>query len=57
MGLRKELQAAIKKKHISVAKLARFADINQDTIYNFLRGNSEMTAANLDKLFEVLNKT
>ena len=57
MGLREELQLAIKKKHISVAKLARFADINQDTIYNFLRGNSEMTAANLDKLFEVLNKT
>jgi transcriptional regulator with XRE-family HTH domain len=54
MGLREELQASIKKKRISVAKLARLADINQDTIYNFLRGNSQMTAVNLDKLFEVL---
>lgn len=54
MGLREELQAAIKKQHISVAKLARHSDIHQDTIYNFLRGNSEMTAENLDKLFEVL---
>ena len=54
MGLREELQAAIKKQHISVAKLARIADINQDTIYNFLRGNSQMTAENLDKLFKAL---
>ena len=54
MGLREELRAAIKKQHISVAKLARRSDIHQDTIYNFLRGKSEMTAENLDKLFKVL---
>jgi len=54
MGLRKDLQSAIKKKKISVAKLARLADIHQATIYNFLNGNSEMTAENLDKLFGIL---
>ncbi len=54
MGLREDIQVLIDKKGISVAKLARVADIHQDTIYKFLDGNSEMTAANLDKLFEVL---
>lgn len=54
MRLREDLQSKIDKKGISVAKLARIADIHQDTIYKFLDGTSEMTAANLDKLFEVL---
>lgn len=54
MGLREDIQVLINKKDISVAKLARLSDIHQDTIYNFLRGNSEMTAENLDKLLEVL---
>ena len=56
MGLREDLQDEINKKEISVAKLARLVDIHQDTIYKFLDGTSEMTAANLDKLFEVLRK-
>ena len=56
MGLREDLQDEINKKEVSVAKLARLADIHQDTIYNFLRGNSEMTAENLDKLFLILRK-
>lgn len=54
MGLREDIQVLINKKDISVAKLARLSDIHQDTIYNFLRGNSQMTAENLDKLLEVL---
>jgi len=56
MGLREDIQVLIDKKGISVAKLARLTDIHQDTIYNFLKGNSEMTAENLDKLFEVLRE-
>ena len=54
MGLREDLQVLINKNKISVAKLARLADIHQDTIYNFLRGASQMTAENLDKLHETL---
>ena len=54
MGLREDIQVLINKKGISVAKLARLADIHQDTIYNFLRGVSQMTAENLDKLLEIL---
>lgn len=54
MGLREDIQVLINKKNISVAKLARKTDIHQDTIYNFLKGDSQMTAENLDKLLEVL---
>ncbi len=54
MGLREDIQVLIDKKGISVAKLARLSDVHQDTIYNFLRGDSQMTAENLDKLLEVL---
>lgn len=54
MGLREDLQDEIGKRGISVARLARLSDIHQDTIYKFLDGSSEMTAANLDKLFERL---
>ncbi len=54
MSLKEEIKALIGKKKISIAQLARTADVHQDTIYNFLNGNTEMTAANLDKLFEVL---
>jgi len=57
MGLRIDLQNEINKKEISVAKLARLADIHPDTIYKFLDGNTQMTAANLDKLFDVLRKS
>lgn len=54
MGLREDLQDEITKKKISVAKLARLSDIHQDTIYNFLKGRTQMTAENLDKLLKVL---
>ena len=54
MSLRKELKDLINKADISVARLARITDIHQDTIYKFLEGETEMTAANLDKLFKEL---
>lgn len=57
MGLRSDLQDEITKKEISVAKLARLADIHPDTIYKFLDGKTEMTASNLDKLFALLRAT
>ena len=56
MGLREDIQDLIKKKGISVAKLARLTDIHQDTIYNFLKGKSQMTAENLDIIFMVLKQ-
>jgi len=55
MGLRKDLQKKIDVLGISVAKLARLADLHQDTIYGFLNGDTQMTAANLDKIIKVLD--
>jgi predicted transcriptional regulator len=54
MGLREDIQVLIEKKNISVAKLARDSDIHQDTIYKFLRGESQMTADKLDKIIAIL---
>ena len=55
MGLREDIQALLNKKKMSVAKLARLSDIHQDTIYKFLKGESQMTADNLDKVIAVLS--
>lgn len=56
MNFRTELQKLIVKKQISIAKLARRADIHQSTIYNYLKGESEMTAGKLEKLFNLLEE-
>jgi plasmid maintenance system antidote protein VapI len=56
MGLREDVQVLIKKKGISIAKLARLSDVHQDTIYKFLVGRSSMTADNLDKIIGVLEE-
>ncbi len=42
------------KKNISIAKLARKADLNHCTVYNYLNGKSEMTAGNLENLLNTL---
>ncbi len=56
MKLRNKLKMTIKGKKIPIAKLARLANIHQDTIYKFLSGKTEMTAANLDRLFDILKR-
>ena len=54
MSLREDVQKKIDDSGISIARLARLADIHPDGLYKFLKGETEMTAANLDKLFGVL---
>lgn len=54
MGLREDIQTLLDNNKMSVAKLARVTDIHQDTIYKFLRGESQMTADKLDKIIAVL---
>jgi len=56
MKFRDELQKRIIEKGISIAQLARKADIHQSTIYNFLKGETQMTAAKLEKLFDILEE-
>ena len=52
---KKEIKTLLERKKISVSKLSRLADVHQDTIYKYLREESEMSAANLEKIFDVLN--
>ena len=44
----------ITQKHISIAKLSRLTDLNSGTLYKYLREESEITAANLAKVLDVL---
>lgn len=54
-NFRLQLKILIKQKKISVAKLSRMVDLNPATIYNYLKGKSEISATNLAKLFDYLN--
>ncbi len=54
MALKDDLKRLIDKRGASITKLARLAGIHPDTISKFLNGETEMTAANLDKLFVIL---
>jgi len=45
----------MERKKVSIAKLSRIADIHPDIIYKYLRKESEMSAANLEKIFNTLN--
>ena len=56
IDFRKELDELIKRKNVSIASLARRADLNYGTVYYFLKGRSEMTAINLAKLFNILSE-
>lgn len=51
---RQELKDKITAKGVSIAKLARLADIHQDSIYNYLRGKSSLTVDNYEKLIKLL---
>ena len=44
------------QKKISVSRIARHPDVNlhHNTLYNYLREESEMTAANIEKVIDTL---
>jgi len=54
VNFREIVRELITKKDISIAKLARKADLNHTTVYNYLNEHSEMTSANLEKLLNTL---
>jgi len=56
INFRETIKNLMIQKKISIAKLARDTDLNYGTIFYFLQGKSEMTSANLEKLFDRLNK-
>ena len=47
----------IKGQTITIAKLARLpeVDLNANTLYGYLQGNSEMTSGNLEKVLNALH--
>ncbi len=50
-----ELKSLIKQKSVSIAKLARLADLHQDTIYKYLNNKSSISVRNYEKLRNVLD--
>lgn len=46
----------MKAKKVTIAKLARAADLNYQTVFNFLKGKTQMRSGNLCKIFNTLNK-
>ena len=55
IDFRIQIRTLLVRKNISIAKLSRMTDLNSATVYRYLQGLSEITAANLTKLFNVLN--
>jgi len=57
IDFRKKLKEVMTKKgNISIALLARTANLSYGTVFYYLKGTSEITAINLAKLFNVLSK-
>jgi len=54
-NFRNQIKILMERRKISIAKLARKTDIHQETIYRYLRGQSEISAANLEKILNFLN--
>jgi len=56
IDFRQQIKTLLKQVGISAAKLSRMADLNQGTVYGYLSGKSEISAAGLAKLFNILNR-
>ena len=55
VDFRLQIRTLLVRKKISIAKLSRLADLSSATVYRYLKGLSEISAANLTKLFNTLN--
>jgi len=54
IDFRKEIKKQMKVAKIKTPELARKAELNVQTLYNFLSGKSEMTTSNLENILEIL---
>ena len=50
IDFRKMLKKEMKKRKLSVPALARAVELHHQTIYDYLEGKSQITAANLEKI-------
>ncbi len=55
VDFRMQIRTLLVRKKISIAKLSRLADLSSATVYRYLKELSEISAANLTKLFNALN--
>ena len=55
INFRVQIRTLIERKKISVARLSRVVDLHQDTIYRYLREETEMSSAGIEKLLNELN--
>ena len=53
---RQAVKNAIERKKVSMAKVAREAGLNHQTLYNYLQGKSDMGTDNLTKVMNVLER-
>jgi len=54
MDIRKTITARMQQEKISVPAIARQLECNQQTLYNYLAGRSELGSGLLEKLLEIL---
>lgn len=52
---RKQIETLIRIKKVSISKLSRMADLNSNTLYKYIRGETQMKADNVAKLLDLLN--
>lgn len=54
IDFRKEIKKRMEKQKINTPEMARRAELNVQTMYNYLAGKSEMTAGNVEKIIMIL---
>ena len=54
LNLRKQIKSQMTKRKLSVPAMARALELNPQTLYNYLAGKSELTAANMERLLDQL---
>lgn len=54
IDFREEIKKRMKRQKINIPELARRAELNVNTVYNFFAGRSEMTSGNLEIILEIL---
>ena len=53
--LKETIIHAIMQKKMTIPNVAKKAGINCNTLYNWLKGDSDMKSSNLEKIMEVLD--
>lgn len=49
-----QIKTAVLKSGLSIPQIAKRADINKATLYNYLRGRSEMNPSNMERVMKTL---